>query len=881
MLVAGLILAALVVVLTSFSPTLLVPAYVALALGTLQVLTHTIPRRLLTFGGSVESITLDEVLFVPLLLALAPIEFLGFALLSSAAGSLVVRRAPLKAVFNCGQYLTACALGYLTHELLAGAHTEEEVTPRMLAAAAVGSLVICALSRLAVTSVIAYVTRSPWLETIRVPRSHLAAWIGAAALGVNGAAMSFTYAWGFIPSLLLVIFVQRAFSAQIKEEAARTQAERLQQHSSVLRSMAGRSAIEASLTASATELVGARNAAIMEADEEPPAGALAAPMANGQQLVVDGRIGPGTWSAQEQETLTSLAGVAADTLHSADLIRHLRNITDGQSEAVLAIDATGVVTFANPAAVRVLGTGTVEQTLGMAVTEVCHLYHAGDEVDLTALAAQGSSAEDADAVLIVGCGDGAGHLDVSYSFSALTEGDDISGAVLVMRDVSERRAFQVAMTHRAMHDELTGLPNRRSFLERLDTALRDEDENALIYLDLDRFKLVNDSFGHLVGDQLLIQLSERLHLHTDPHGITARLSGDEFVMLLAGCTDDAALTAVVEALMADLREPYLIDGNAIFITVSIGVATASAGQLRDDVLLAADAAAYAAKSAGGNCVRFATPDLVAATRERLETESQLRQAIDEGRLHLNYQPIIDTKTQCMVSVEALVRWNRDGVTMAPDQFIPLAEESGLIVYLGRWVLEEACRTPRRWNLEHPERVPVTVSVNLSALQLAQPRLAEEVGGVLERTGLPPEQLTLEITETAVLSDIDANLPTLMELRAIGVHLSIDDFGTGYSSLAYLRELPVAVVKLDASFIAGLGRDPVDAQIVAAVLRLCKALGYLVVAEGVETELQRQTLTHMGSSFMQGYLLARPMDTAQFERYWADMYTGRREALPTT
>jgi diguanylate cyclase (GGDEF)-like protein/PAS domain S-box-containing protein len=876
---AGLMSAALVLV-TGLSATLRVDTTALLALGALLILTHTIPRRLLAFGGSVESITLDEVLFVPLLLALAPHEFLAFVVVTTLAGSLAVKRGALKTVFNCGQYLTACSLGYLAHQSLAGP-SADNLTPRMLVAAAAGSLVICTVSRLTVTSMIAYVTGSKWLDTVRIPASHLGAWFGAIALGVSGAAMSFTYPWGFFPSLLLVLFVQRAFSAQIKEEAARTQAERLQQRTAALRQTGSRSAIEASLTASATDLVGGRSATIIDGDATPPPDALAAPMANGQQLVVQGRLGPGHWSVQEKETLTSLAGVAADTLRSADLIAHLRNITDGQSEAVLAIDAAGNITFANPAAVRVLGTQTVEETVGRPVGDVCRLKHDGDELDLVALAAQGESAEDADAVLeVVDTATGvAGHLDVSYSFSALTEDDMLSGAVLVMRDVSERRAFQDAMTYGAMHDELTGLPNRRSFLEHLDTALSSGSDNALIFVNLDRFKLVNDSFGHLVGDQLLIQLSQRLLQRGDPDGITARLSGDEFVMLLVGHNDDARLTTLVEGLMVDLRTPYLIDGNAIFVTASLGVASTSPGDTRDAVLLGADAAAYAAKSSGRDCVRFATPDLVAATRERLETEAMLRKAIDDGALHLNYQPIVDTKTRRMVSVEALVRWHRNGETIAPDQFIPLAEESGLIVYLGRWVLEEACKTMHRWNSGHPERAPITVSVNLSALQLAQPRLAEEVSAVLERTGLPPSQLTLEITETAVLDDIEANLPTLIELRTLGLHLSVDDFGTGYSSLAYLRRLPVDIVKLDASFIAGLGHDPVDAQIVAAVLRLCKALGHKVVAEGVETELQRQTLAHMGSTYMQGYLLARPLTTTQYEAYWSRMYVQRLEILP--
>jgi diguanylate cyclase (GGDEF)-like protein/PAS domain S-box-containing protein len=848
----------------------------------LHVLSHTIPSRLSTVGGAAESIAHDDVLFPAMLMLLSPTWFSLSVVAASTAGSLVVRRSPEKALFNCGEYLLACLTGYLVYHALAGPNASE-LTLRTVAAACVGAVVIAATSRLAVALMIAFVTRRPVDPRQLVPRELAAAWLGAAILGASGFGLAYTYDWGILPVAGLIVFVQRAFVVQAKEQAARLQAERLQQHTSALRQTGNRHAIEASLTASAAELVGSRDATIVEADAHLPAGALTAPMSNGQQLAVHGRIGPGTWSLQERETLTSLAGVAADTLRSVDLIAHLRNITDGQSEAVIAVDTTGTVTFANPAAVRVLGTESVERTVGMAVADVCHLQSNGKEIDLLSVAGKGITVEDADAVLVVENADGVdrptGHtLDVSYSCSPLAEGDDISGAVLVMRDVSERRAFQDAMTYRAMHDELTGLPNRRSFLERLDAALQEETQNALIFFDLDRFKLVNDSFGHLVGDQLLIQFSQRLTRHSDPHGITARLSGDEFVMLLPGRTDDVDLTSVVGSLITDLREPYLVDGNAIFITVSLGVASTLTGQLRDDVLLAADAASYAAKSSGGDCVRFVTPELVAATRQRLETEAQLRSAIDSGGLHLHYQPIIDTKTRCMVSVEALVRWNRDGVTMSPAEFIPLAEDSGLIVYLGRWVLEEACRTTRRRNIAHPDRVPITVSVNLSALQLAQPRVAEEVRKVLQDTGLPPEQLTLEITETAVLADIASNLTTLRELRALGVRLSVDDFGTGYSSLAYLRQLPVDVVKLDASFISGLGVDPIDAHFVALVLRLCKALGHQVVAEGVETEVQRQMLAYMGSTFMQGYLLARPMDDEEFEQFWATMYQAPLQRL---
>jgi diguanylate cyclase (GGDEF)-like protein len=498
-----------------------------------------------------------------------------------------------------------------------------------------------------------------------------------------------------------------------------------------------------------------------------------------------------------------------------------------------------------------------------------------ESIDLVARMREGITAQDADATLHAA---GGNRTEVAYSFNPIGGGPDGNsrkppeGAVLVVRDVTERRAFQEALTYRAMHDELTGLPNRRSFLDRLDELLADGVStgrlHAVVFVDLDRFKLVNDSFGHLVGDQLLIQMSDRLLRAAPEANVIARLSGDEFVVLIEGVEGVGDLERLADATLDQLRESYLIDGHSVQVTVSIGIAIAEPGQTRDDVMLAADAAAYEAKSAGRNCIRIATQELVDASRVRLELEAQLRDAIDNGGLSLRFQPIVDTKTQALSGVEALVRWERNGQTVSPGEFIPLAEDSGLIVYVGRWVLEEACRVTQRWNLRHPERPPVMVSVNLSALQLVQPGLAQEIAATLEETGLPPWQLSLEITETALLTDIDVNLATLHELRDIGVRISVDDFGTGYSSLAYLRQLPVDVVKLDQAFIAGLGKDPVDTQIVAAVLRLCKALDRRIVAEGVETELQRQTLSRMGCPYMQGFLIARPMRTEDFEAYWA-------------
>ncbi|MDQ3627701.1 MAG: EAL domain-containing protein [Actinomycetota bacterium] len=848
----------------------------------LHVLAHAVPNRLKALSGSVESINYDDMLFPSALLILTPTEWSITVLFASVAGSLILRRAPEKAVFNAGQYLVASIVGYVLYRLLAGT-SANTLDLRSIFAAGLGGIVVSAVSRVAVMSMIAYVTRQRWSALVKLPRSLVAAWFSGAIVGTNGAALALTFSWGILPVILLVGVVQRAINAQWHEETARTQAERLQQHTSVLRATSRQSDVEHSLVTSAADLLGARGASILRPGNPVPENALSAPMPGGQLLVVHGRIGPGSWSQQEREILTTLAGVGDDTLRSVDLISRLRSITDAQTEGVISLDVDGVVTFANPAAVRMLRASSASDVVGHELSDLARLRRGPQRIDVAEMTRLGEQVHDGDAALYLMRGKAAqsGRLEVAYSFNPLTdasEGTEPTGSVLVLRDVSERRAFQEAMTYRAMHDELTGLPNRRLLVERLDATVSSSSTDGLrhvvIFVDLDRFKLVNDSYGHLVGDQLLIQLSDRLQEQLGVSDSAARLSGDEFVMLLQDCPDDAEVTRIVENLAVSLRKPYLIDGHAIYITVSLGVTITYPGQTREEIMVAADAAAYAAKSAGRNCIRYSSPELVAAAGLRLEMESQLRTAIEANGLRLHYQPIIDTKTQTMVGAEALVRWNRDGVPQSPAEFISLAEDSGLIIYLGRWVMEEACRTTHRWNTRYPEREPVMVSVNLSALQLTQPNLADEIEAVLNRTGLPAWQLTLEITETAVLFDIEANLPTLRELREIGVRVSVDDFGTGYSSLAYLRRLPVDTVKLDAAFIAGLGRDPVDTQIVAAVLRLCKALGRTVVAEGVETEVQRQFLAWMGCPLMQGFLLARPMDAQRFEDYWDRMYDER-------
>jgi diguanylate cyclase (GGDEF)-like protein len=393
-------------------------------------------------------------------------------------------------------------------------------------------------------------------------------------------------------------------------------------------------------------------------------------------------------------------------------------------------------------------------------------------------------------------------------------------------------------------------------------------QHGLLFLDLDRFKLVNDSYGHMVGDRLLVQVANRLQGGLSPADSVARMSGDEFVVLVEDADVIEKVTAVADRLLQMLQEPFEVDGHQIFMSASIGVGLTRPGEGWDDALATVDAAAYSAKAAGRNCYSISTDTSVEKSRARLDLEVSLRQGLEEEELELHYQPIVTTDEEEIVGVEALVRWRspKRGV-LWPQQFVPLAEETGLIVPMGRWVLEEACGAVREWTLRNPARRPLSVSVNLSALQFAQHGLVKDVAATLESTGLPASQLCLEITETVLMSDTMSTKATLDSLHDLGVRVAIDDFGTGYSSLSYLKRFPIDVVKLDRTFIEGVVTDPVDTEIAGAVIRLAAALGMKAVAEGVETDTQRRMLVQLGCPLMQGYLTARPLPAGDFLDFW--------------
>ena len=430
----------------------------------------------------------------------------------------------------------------------------------------------------------------------------------------------------------------------------------------------------------------------------------------------------------------------------------------------------------------------------------------------------------------------------------------------------ERKQFESQLAHQAHHDPLTTLPNRVLFMEFLVLALararRYRSTVAVLFLDLDRFKIINDSLGHDTGDELLGALGERLRSVLRPGDTVARFGGDEFTVLcedLSGPQAKQQAVEVAERLLDVIHQPFLLDGEEHFLSASIGIALASSGDDQPDALLRdADAAMYRAKERGKGRWELFDESMRQTALRRLEIENSLHRAIDRGEFRVFYQPCISIPDGRCVGAEALVRWQHpERGLVAPMEFIGLAEETGLVVPLGRWVLEEACGQAARWCAERTELDQFQVSVNLSGRQLGHPELVEQVASALERASVDPGLLCLEITESVLMDDVDATIATLARLKALGVKLSIDDFGTGYSSLGYLKRFPVDFVKVDQSFVGGLGTDPEDSAIVAAVVSLGHALDLRVVAEGVETELQLSELAALGCDQAQGYLFAPP------------------------
>lgn len=452
--------------------------------------------------------------------------------------------------------------------------------------------------------------------------------------------------------------------------------------------------------------------------------------------------------------------------------------------------------------------------------------------------------------------------------------------IAIFNDITEHKNSRAQIDFLAHHDGLTGLPNRILLNDRLEmaihTASRENKKLGVLFIDLDRFKNVNDSLGHSVGDQVLKEMATRLSAIIRTGDTVSRLGGDEFVVLFPKIKDESALIDLIQKLSVILQQPYIVEGISLHLTPSIGIAVFPTDGENPEVLIKnADAAMYLAKEKGRNNFQFYTPALNARTLDRLKLESDLRKALDNGHFELHYQPLIVGADRSLWGAEALVRWRHPELGLIPpNDFIPLAEETGLIIPLGEWVLAEAVKQVTHW--QQQGFTDMVVSVNISALQFRQTDFLERVESILEAAGVEPTSVELELTESILMGDMDASVQTLQRFCDRGYRIAIDDFGTGFSSLSYLRHLPIHLLKIDQSFVRDMIAEPASLAIVDSIITLAHALGKETIAEGVETEAEYNLLRQHGCRLMQGYYFAKPLPALQFERWFKESASCIRE-----
>ncbi|MBI2764945.1 MAG: EAL domain-containing protein [Chloroflexi bacterium] len=574
-------------------------------------------------------------------------------------------------------------------------------------------------------------------------------------------------------------------------------------------------------------------------------------------------------SRELMRQMLTAASQAAENASLAEGLRlreaRFRSLVQNASDVVCVIGVDGYIEYISPA---------VRNTMGyepgfITGRNVFNLIHVEDEAQARTafekvVATAGHSSQTEVRLL---------HANGSWrwfeaTISNLLAEPSVAAIVVNYRDVTDRRAFEEQLRVLAFHDSLTALPNRAHFAQRtadaIGRAAKEGASAAVLLLDLDRFKTVNDSLGHEMGDELLVGVADRLRACLRPGDTLARLGGDEFTVLAVGVAGDDEALAISGTISRALEEPFVLGVQRVTQTASIGIALIQPGQTGSatDILRRADLAMYAAKGRGnGGCAVF-DGMMSRRARERLQTEAELRLAIERGELFLEYQPLVSLRDKSLSGIEALVRWRHpERGVVSPAEFIPLAEETGLISPLGRWALHEACRQAREWQDQGTELAGVHVSVNVSVRQFQRDDVVEEVLAALAAHQLAPARLQLEITESVIMDDGFEAMKTLNQLREIGVSLAIDDFGTGYSSLSYLRQYPIDVLKLDKSFIDAIDREPEARELVLSMVGLAHALGLKTVAEGVETAGQLARLAALDCDVGQGYYLGRPMTGA--------------------
>lgn len=541
-----------------------------------------------------------------------------------------------------------------------------------------------------------------------------------------------------------------------------------------------------------------------------------------------------------------------------------RSIINHAIEGVITIDATGIIGYINPSAEKIFDYSSSD-TLGNSVSLLIpELYH-GDYTDLNI-----NDVFIEKNLEFIGYRKDKSTLPIELTISKFYVGEKCFFTI-ILRDITERKRYEEMIKHQAFYDSLTDLPNRLLLKDRIALEISHSKHInkslAIMYLDLDRFKLINDTLGHDIGDKLLKEIAKRLRNCVNETDTVARIGGDEFVILLPGITREENIGKIANKILEAVREPLFIDSHELYISVSIGVTIYPSDGDDDETLLTnADVAMYRAKEKGKNNFQLYTPALNAKALERLSMENSLRRALEYKEFVVHYQPKVNTKTEQIIGMEALIRWQHPNWGLVPPvKFIPLAEETGLIVPIGEWVLRTACAQNKAF--QNAGLPPLTVAVNLSAIQFQLQDLTKMVSKVLEETGLDPHYLELEITESIAMQNVSHTIKTINELKEMGIKFSIDDFGTGYSSLSQLNSFSVNKLKIDKSFVSKINGIKGDSIIASTVLALGKSLELGVVAEGVENAEQANFFKLNKCDEMQGYFFGKPMTNEDFEKFY--------------